>query len=92
MTSSKNNSAQSLAVAMHYETLRKAALGDVLPPEARGGLMLFLRRGMWGWAQAVAGMCALQQPTGFRPSDWKPLEEHRGVIHILAAMTINANY
>ncbi len=37
-----------------YETLRGAALGDVLPLEARGGLMLFLRRGMWGWARAMA--------------------------------------
>ena len=92
MTSSENNPAQPFTVVMHYETLRKAALGDVLLPEARGGLILFLRRGMWGWAKVVAGMCALQQPTGSRPSNWKPPEEHRGVIHILAAMAINANH
>jgi hypothetical protein len=92
MTSSKNNSAQPFMVVTHYESLRRAALGDVLPPEARAGLMLFLRRGMWGWAQAVAGMCALPQPTGSRSSNWKPPEEYRGVIHVLAAMAINANY
>src|SRR5215467_12295714 len=27
-----------------------AGLGEALPPAARSGLMLFLRRGMWGWA------------------------------------------
>ena len=31
-----------------------AALGQALPPEARCGLMLFLRRGMWGWARVMA--------------------------------------
>jgi hypothetical protein len=37
-----------------YETLRMAMLGEALPPEARSGLMLFLRRGMWGWARSLA--------------------------------------
>ena len=30
-----------------------AALGEALPPEVRSGLMLFLRRGMWGWARTL---------------------------------------
>jgi hypothetical protein len=47
MTSAKNGSAESGNVVMQYETLRKAALGDALPPDARAGLMLFLQRGMW---------------------------------------------
>lgn len=42
------------SVLAHYERLRMAALGEALPPEARSGLMLFLRRGMWAWAQAQA--------------------------------------
>jgi len=28
-------------------------LGHALAPEARWGLLLFLRRGMWGWAQVI---------------------------------------
>ena len=54
MTSAKNNPAEPGIVVSQYETLRKAALGDALPPDARAGLMLFLRRGMWGWACALA--------------------------------------
>jgi hypothetical protein len=41
-------------ITEQYETLRTAALGAGLPLEARSGLALFLRRGMWGWARAVA--------------------------------------
>ena len=39
--------------ASQYEALRNGALGHVLAPEARWGLLLFLRRGMWGWAQVI---------------------------------------
>ena len=53
-------------VVAQYEALRSAALGDALPPEARTGLLLFLRGGMCGWARAVATMCAPQRPTGSR--------------------------
>jgi hypothetical protein len=79
-------------VVAQYEALRGAVLGDVLPPEARAGLLLFLRRGMCGWARAVATMCAPRQPTGSRPPNWTIPEEHRAVVHILAAMIINANH
>jgi hypothetical protein len=92
MTRAKNNSAEPSSVVMQYETLRRAALGDALPPEARAGLTLFLRRGMWGWARAVATMSALPQPTGARSSNWQPLEEDRTIIHILAAMAIKTNH
>jgi hypothetical protein len=44
--------AVSTHVAQNYETLRTAALGDGPAFEARHGLALFLRRGMWGWARA----------------------------------------
>jgi len=43
----------STAIAARYEALRAAAFGDGLPPEARSGLTLFLRRGMSGWARAL---------------------------------------
>ena len=82
------NSPEPSNFVMHYETLRGAALGNVLPLEARAGLMLFLRRGMWGWARALASMTAFEQPIASRPSNWKAPKEYKTVIHILAAMVI----
>jgi hypothetical protein len=79
-------------VVVQYEALRGAVLGDALPPEARTGLLLFLRRGMSGWARAVATMSAPPRPSGSRPPNGKIPEEHRSFVHILAAMAINANY
>jgi hypothetical protein len=79
-------------VVAQYEALRGAVLGDVLPPESRTGLLLFLRRGMCGWARAVATMCAPQRPTGSRPPNSTIPEEQRAIVHILAAMVINANH
>ena len=74
-----------------YEALRATALGEALPPEARTGLLLFLRRGMCGWARALATMGAPQRPSP-RPPNWTIPEEHRAVVHILAAMVVNANH
>lgn len=82
------NSAEPPNLVVQYETLRGAALGNALPLEARAGLMLFLRRGMWGWARALASMSAFEQPTASRPSNWKARKEYKTVIHILAAMVI----
>ena len=79
-------------VVAQYEALRAAALGEALPPEARTGLLLFLRGGMCGWARALATMCAPQRPTGSRPPNWTIPDEHRAVVHILAAMVVNANH
>ena len=79
-------------VVAQYEALRGAVLGEALPPEARTGLLLFLRSGMCGWARAVATMCAPQRPTGSRPPNWTIPEEHRAVVHILAAMVINTSH
>jgi hypothetical protein len=92
MTIANNNSAELSIAVTQYETLRRSALGDTLPPEARAGLMLFLRRGMWGWARALATQGAPERPTSSGPSNWKVPEECRTVIHIFAAMTIRANY
>jgi hypothetical protein len=47
------SSEQLAGIASQYEALRNAALGYALPLEARSGLLLFLRRGMWGWARAM---------------------------------------
>jgi hypothetical protein len=79
-------------VVAQYEALRGAVLGDALPPEARTGLLLFLRRGMSAWARAVTTMSTLPRPVGSRPPTWKIPEEHRAVVQIFAAMAINANH
>jgi hypothetical protein len=92
MTDKINKSAEPPGVITQYETLRTTALGAALPPESRAGLLLFLRRGMWGWARTVATMSTFEQPSGPRPSNWKAPEEFRTVIHIFAAMAIKADY
>ena len=91
MTIANNNSAELSIAVTQYETLRRSALGDALPPEARAGLMLFLRRGMWGWARALATN-ASERPANSRPSNWKAPDEYRSVIHIFAAMAIRAKH
>ena len=63
MTGAQNGSAELPPIVVtQYETLRRAALGEGLPVEARSGLTLFLRRGMWGWARAIATATAARQP------------------------------
>jgi hypothetical protein len=92
MTPADNSSAAGSIVVKQYETLRGAALGGELSPESRSGLMLFLRRGMWGWARrAVAAKGTFEQPVNSRVSNWKAPEEYRAIIHIFAAMAIRTN-
>ncbi len=76
-----------------YETLRRAALGQALPPEARYGLMIFLRRGMWGWARAVAMATASvsRQPTCSPSLSFTASDESRTIIHVFAAMAMNTD-
>jgi hypothetical protein len=83
--------AEASAIATQYETLRRAALGEALPPEARSGLMLFLRRGMWGWARVLAAARITEQP--IRSPSWNPPapQESRAVIRLFAALAMNAN-
>jgi hypothetical protein len=78
-------------VAAQYETLRRAALGAALPPEARSGLMLFLGRGLWGWARMLAAARAQQQPIRAPPSRPTQHCERRAVIHLLAALAIGTH-
>jgi hypothetical protein len=81
-------------IVTQYETLRQAALGNALPLEARSGLMLFLRRGMWGWARAmvIAGASMSQQPSCSPPLNCAPSGESKTLIHIFAAMAMSANH
>jgi hypothetical protein len=92
MTSAQTTSAAPAHLVTHYETLRRAALGDALPPEARVGLTLFLRRGMWGWARTIVTTSAVLQPADARPAQWQPPEEDRTLIHLLAALAIKVNH
>jgi hypothetical protein len=78
-------------VITHYETLRRAALGEALPPEARAGLTLFLRRGMWSWAQAIITGSAVSPLAGEHLAPWQPPETDRPLIHLLAALAIQAH-
>src|SRR5260370_6605247 len=74
-----------------YEALRNGALGHVLAPEARWGLLLFLRRGMWGWAQVIGSAGASSsQPRPEESLSIPTAKESRAVIHIFAAMAMNA--
>ena len=78
-----------LAFEVPYENLRQAALGGALPPEARSGLALFLRRGMWAWAQAVDAARASRPPN--RPlSTPGTLSEHKTLIKVFAAMVLQS--
>jgi hypothetical protein len=94
MTSNSGEGSEgSPSIVAQYETLRRAALGHALPPEARSGLLLFLRRGMWGWARAIAIASASmsQQPSCPPALNCAPSGESRTLIHIFAAMAMCAN-
>jgi hypothetical protein len=77
-------------ITEQYETLRTAALSATLPLDARSGLALFLRRGMWGWAQAAA-LGSMPQPSMRSVVPISTTEdEHRAVIHLFAAMAMRS--
>lgn len=80
------------SVVAQYELLRNAALGCALPPEARSGLMLFLRHGLWGWARLIAAVGASPSPQPRRGASLNlpSGEESTTVIHIFAAMAMGA--
>ena len=78
-------------VATKYETLRMAALGQPLPLEARSGLALLLRHGMWGWARAVGQVAAQERVGGCATLRSTTPCQHNAVVQILAAMAMKAN-
>jgi hypothetical protein len=68
-----------------YEVLRLTSLGEPLPPEARSGLALFLRRGMWAWTKALTKES--NQKLGYSPSPGNKVSpENRAIIQVFAAM------
>ena len=66
-----------------------AALGEALPPTARSGLMLFLRRGMWGWAQTLAAAGPVQQPVHASSLTPPTRNERTAVVYVLATMAMS---
>src|SRR5262249_55789107 len=81
----------STLLASRYETLRRAALGEAVPPEDRSGLVLLLRRGIWGWAQALI-VDTPRQPA--RPSSVGSalgFQQRQIVIQVFAAMALGFN-
>jgi len=77
-------------VAAQYEVLRGAALGDALPLQARSGLMLFLRRGMWGWAQALTTTASSPREQIYPSSAaWPAHGGHSAVVHVLAEIAMS---
>jgi hypothetical protein len=80
-------------VTDQYETLRTAALGErLLPLEARSGLVLLLRRGMWAWARAAAIPSTTPQPAqSSLASSVTADDEQRAVIRLFAAMAMRSN-
>jgi hypothetical protein len=68
-----------------------AALGKVLPPTARSSLMLFLRRGMWGWAQALVAASLVQQPEHASLLTPPPRKERTAIVHVLATIAMSTH-
>jgi hypothetical protein len=75
-------------VTEQYETMRMAARGEQLPLEARCGLALLLRRGMWAWAQTAAAPVTTPRPTRSSPPTAIAGEEQQAVVHLFAAMAM----
>ena len=73
-----------------YEALRTAALGGQFPFEARNGLALFLRRGMWGWARASAAPATPPGPVRSTYPCSAAGDERRAVVQLFAAMAMRS--
>jgi len=68
-----------------------AGLGEALPAMARSGLMLFLRRAMWGWAQTLVAAGPVQQPVRALSLTPPARNEHTAIVHVLATMAMSTH-
>lgn len=75
------------SLVSRYEALRGGALGQPVGPDARRGLTLLLRSGMWTWARA---MTTESSPTRMasQGADSVPLERPGDLVRLLADMTL----
>jgi hypothetical protein len=88
------SSTPSSTIVARYETLRSAMLGEALLPDARSGLIVFLRHGMWEWVRTLTLGTLGRKPLHVSPCfSSNPAEpgERRAVIHLLAAMAMITN-
>jgi hypothetical protein len=77
------------ALMTQYEALRSAALGEPLPPMARYGLVLLLRRGMWAWARAQGEVASA--PLRLSPATSLPgADDRHGVVQVFATMALSS--
>jgi len=90
MTFDIARAAVSKDVAHDYETLRTAAHGDALAFEARNGLALFLRRGMWGWARAISATSDGLRPTQPARAGTFANDNEKAVVQLLADMAMSS--
>lgn len=80
-------------IVADYEMLRATALGEALPIMARSGLMLFLRRGMWGWAQALTTAAKpAAEYVDLSPVAFSRPDKHGAIIHVLAAIAMSIQH
>jgi hypothetical protein len=75
-------------IVARYERLRSAMLGEALPADARSGLIIFLRHGMWSWARMPAVEPTKSQPASSRFSAPAQVIERRAIICLLAGMAM----
>jgi len=74
-----------------YELLRATALGEETAAQARSGLTVLLRQGMWSWARVIArGQTSYGAIAPFAPQPPRsdPSRERRAVVHLLAALAM----
>ena len=76
---------------LEYETLRAAMLGEALPPEGRSGLMLFLRRGMLGWARSLSGASVQRERAAAPCSDPREPGQRSAIVYVFASMAMKVN-
>ncbi len=74
-----------------YELLRAAALGEAAAVEARSGLTVLLRQGMWSWTRVITRGQTPQgalAPFAPQPPRSDQSRDRRAVIHLLAALAM----
>jgi hypothetical protein len=74
-------------IVARYERLR-SAIGEALPADARSGLIVFLRRGMWSWARMPTVEAARSQRASSCFSASTNIIERRTIICLFAGMAM----
>jgi len=76
-------------IADRYEVLRRGALGVAPGAESATGLALFLRRGVWAWAQLVAAAGVQKLEPGAIPvAPPLPHSQRSNLVRLLAGMAL----